>query len=99
MVLIWNTPCRTWSGSPPLAMRFGKSDNRNCRMNSDGARDDCCRRCEPLNYLILIDHANVLRELYGRVFIPEAVFQELQHSRTPAVVRTLIAALPDWLEV
>jgi predicted nucleic acid-binding protein len=53
----------------------------------------------PLNYLILIDHADVLPTLYGRVFIPQAVYQELQQGRTPAVVQAHIAARPSWLEI
>jgi hypothetical protein len=53
----------------------------------------------PLNYLIVIGHSNVLPVLYGRVLIPEAVYQELQHPRTPAVVRDKIAGHPSWLKV
>ena len=53
----------------------------------------------PLNYLILIGHADVLPTLYGRVFIPQAVYQELQQTRTPAIVRTEIASRPSWLEI
>jgi predicted nucleic acid-binding protein len=31
----------------------------------------------PLNYLVLIGEAEVLRRLYGQVVIPEAVLREL----------------------
>jgi predicted nucleic acid-binding protein len=31
----------------------------------------------PLNYLILIGRADILGKLYGRVVIPEAIFDEL----------------------
>lgn len=31
----------------------------------------------PINYLILIEAADILRNLYGNVVIPEAVVQEL----------------------
>ena len=31
----------------------------------------------PLNYLVLLSHADILRELYSRIIIPEAVFREL----------------------
>jgi predicted nucleic acid-binding protein len=41
----------------------------------------------PLHYLILLEHADVLQHLYGRVIIPEAVVRELQARKTPAVVR------------
>ncbi len=53
----------------------------------------------PINYLILIECVNVLPELYGRVMIPEGVFEELQRQSTPEVVREWIAAIPSWLEV
>ena len=32
----------------------------------------------PLNYLVLIDRDQVLPQLYGRVLIPVAVWQEFQ---------------------
>lgn len=53
----------------------------------------------PINYLVLIEQATALRELYGRVLIPQAVFAELQSSDTPEVVREWIAKSPEWLEV
>lgn len=53
----------------------------------------------PINYLILIECVNVLPELYGRVVIPEGVFEELQRQSTPPIVREWIAAIPSWLEV
>jgi predicted nucleic acid-binding protein len=53
----------------------------------------------PLNYLILIGHSDILPKLYGRVLIPQAVYDELQRPRTPEVVRAAVAALPPWLEV
>jgi predicted nucleic acid-binding protein len=53
----------------------------------------------PLHYLVLLNHAHILRELYGPIIIPEAVFRELQADRTPVTVRQWIAARPDWLEV
>jgi len=53
----------------------------------------------PLNYLVLIEQVDVLRQLYGRVIIPPAVFDELQRDRTPTAVRDWIANRPAWLEV
>jgi len=53
----------------------------------------------PLNYLILIGEANILHRLYGRVLIPHAVAQELQHVRTPPVVRDWLVNKPIWLEI
>jgi len=37
----------------------------------------------PLRYLVLIESANVLVELYGLVFIPPAVMHELTREQTP----------------
>jgi len=52
----------------------------------------------PLHYLILLDHAEVLQQLYGSVIIPAAVVHELQAQRTPAVVRQWIIDPPEWLQ-
>jgi predicted nucleic acid-binding protein len=53
----------------------------------------------PLNYLILIGEAEVLRRLYARVVIPEAVLRELQNPQAPAKVAEWIAQPPAWLEI
>jgi hypothetical protein len=53
----------------------------------------------PLNYLILIDQAELLPRLFDRILIPPAVFEELQHQETPDVVRRWIARPPSWLHV
>ncbi len=51
----------------------------------------------PLHYLVLLNRAEILHELYGRVTVPEAVFRELQAASTPAIVKQWIANRPDWL--
>jgi predicted nucleic acid-binding protein len=53
----------------------------------------------PLNYLVLIHQSHLLPRLYGRVLIPQAVYDELQQERTPAPVRAWVANRPAWLEV
>ncbi len=53
----------------------------------------------PLNYLVLIDEADLLAALFGQVLVPAAVLQELQHSATPPKVRQWISNPPPWLEV
>ena len=53
----------------------------------------------PLNYLILIDHINLLPQLYGRVLIPESVLNELSAIETPQLVRNWATNLPEWIEV
>jgi hypothetical protein len=45
----------------------------------------------PLNYLVLIEQAEILPQLYNRVFIPPAVWEEFQRPETPSAVRAWIA--------
>ena len=52
----------------------------------------------PLNYLIRLDHAEILRHIYGRVLAPPAVLIEMRHPDAPAEVRAWAAAPPSWLE-
>ena len=53
----------------------------------------------PLHYLVFIDCADILRELYRRVIIPMAVLEELQAEGAPPAVKVWLAQRPDWLEV
>lgn len=53
----------------------------------------------PLNYLILVGRAELLSNLFGNIIIPEAVFAEMSHERTPAAVLDWIKSLPLWVEV
>jgi predicted nucleic acid-binding protein len=53
----------------------------------------------PLNYLILIGHVDVLPNLFGKLLIPPAVIDEMQHSKTPATVSAWATSLPAWAEV
>jgi predicted nucleic acid-binding protein len=53
----------------------------------------------PVRYLRLLDCDHTLPALFGHLLIPPAVLRELQHSHTPAVVRTWMAAPPPWLAV
>lgn len=48
----------------------------------------------PLNYLALINQSDLLPHLYGRVLIPQSVYEELQSEGTPVVVRTWAANHP-----
>jgi len=43
----------------------------------------------PLNYLVQIDHFDIVERLYGHVIIPEPVYRELTALQTPHKVRTL----------
>lgn len=53
----------------------------------------------PIRYLRLLECEHVLPILFGHLYIPRAVLQELQHPHTPVVVRTWIATPPAWLEL
>lgn len=53
----------------------------------------------PLNYLVLIGAIEVLPALFGEVITPPAVLAELQHERTPAVVKVWAVRPPEWLRV
>jgi predicted nucleic acid-binding protein len=53
----------------------------------------------PVNYLILIEHIDVLPELFEKIILPMAVKDELSHPDSPVMVRNWIAAPPAWLEV
>jgi len=53
----------------------------------------------PLNYLVLIQHVDVLPSLFGRVLAPPSVVAELLHPGTPPAIRAWAEAPPTWLEV
>lgn len=53
----------------------------------------------PVNYLILIEHIEILPGLFEKVIIPDVVFRELTHPNAPDVVRGWIQDPPSWLEV
>ena len=53
----------------------------------------------PLHYLILLDLADLLPELYGEVLIPSAVAGELSSAGAPAKVQGWLATAPVWLRV
>ncbi len=53
----------------------------------------------PVNYLVLIQEADLLPRLFGRVIIPSAVFDELNDPETPDTVKVWLASFPSWLKV
>ena len=53
----------------------------------------------PLHYLIQIKCAELLEKLYGRVFVPNTVIEELSHAGAPAVIAAWLSHLPRWIEV
>jgi predicted nucleic acid-binding protein len=52
----------------------------------------------PLNYLVLIQHEDLLPRLFGRVLNLPAVSAELQDPETPRQVRLWLAQPPLWLQ-
>ncbi len=53
----------------------------------------------PINYLVLTGDVDILEKLFKHVIIPQAVFNEMQHPKTPQVVKDWINNAPSWLEV
>lgn len=52
----------------------------------------------PLNCLVLIQQIEVLPRIFERVYVPNAVAQELTNPRTPSSVRAWFHNSPMWLE-
>lgn len=53
----------------------------------------------PVNHLTLVGQISILKELFGRIIIPEVVHRELTSERTPEVVREFISTRPEWIEI
>jgi predicted nucleic acid-binding protein len=53
----------------------------------------------PISYLCEIGQIEILPRLFGEVHIPVAVYHELCHPKTPAVIREWALKLPPWLKV
>jgi predicted nucleic acid-binding protein len=53
----------------------------------------------PIFYLLSINHIDLLPSLFGRVFVPDAVNEELCHPAAPLPIRDWAGNLPAWVEV
>ena len=53
----------------------------------------------PILYLLLINHLDLLPQLYGQVIIPEIVRNELVDPGAPVELQQWIANPPAWLQV
>ena len=53
----------------------------------------------PLRYLAQIGQAELLPQLFEKIFIPSVVYDELLHPSAPEAVRRWMKSRPDWLEV
>jgi predicted nucleic acid-binding protein len=53
----------------------------------------------PINILIRIGHVDLLPSLFGQVYVPPSVVEELTADGTPPAVRDWVHANPSWLVV
>ena len=53
----------------------------------------------PICYLLLIGEIELLSQLYGQVFIPKIVQQELSDNQAPTIVQNWIKNPPNWLRI
>lgn len=53
----------------------------------------------PLNYLVIINRAEILAPLFGSVIVPEAVIEELGHPKAPVAVGRWLQNPPAWLQI
>ena len=53
----------------------------------------------PISYLVLIGEADVLPKLYDEIWIPEAVWSELEDAKGPEPLRVWTRQPPAWLAV
>ena len=53
----------------------------------------------PIRYLIAVEQEHLLGQLFEKIFIPVAVYEELTDVRTPEIVRRRVQTLPAWFEV
>lgn len=53
----------------------------------------------PIRYLVLIRQIELLQQLFGKIFMPLVVCNELKHPSAPAVVSEWMRSPPGWLDV
>src|ERR1035438_1345967 len=53
----------------------------------------------PLHYLVLVDCAELLANVFDRVLVPVEVRDELSHRNAPTRVKNWIKSAPTWLVV
>jgi predicted nucleic acid-binding protein len=53
----------------------------------------------PINYLVLIDSAELLPTLFDMIVVPQGVIRELRSSGSPSRVREWSHNLPSWIEI
>ena len=53
----------------------------------------------PLNYLVLIDEIDILRQLFGNLLVPYAVWNELSAQGSPELLKFWVGTTPAWIKV
>ncbi|MBV9158229.1 MAG: DUF3368 domain-containing protein [Acidobacteriaceae bacterium] len=53
----------------------------------------------PIFYLLSIGQIGLLPRLFGKVFVPDAVYNELCHPTAPPLLNAWTSERPAWLEV
>ncbi len=53
----------------------------------------------PSSYLVLIGEVGILQQLYGKIYVPNAVLSELNSPDAPQVLRDWVQSHPAWLIV
>jgi predicted nucleic acid-binding protein len=53
----------------------------------------------PLVYLVLIDHVDILPQLFETILVPDPVHTELRNPLAPTLIQNWAASLPSWVEV
>jgi predicted nucleic acid-binding protein len=53
----------------------------------------------PVHYLYIIGQVSLLRDLFGSIYLPVEVHEELCHSGAPDELRAWAMAPPEWLKV
>jgi predicted nucleic acid-binding protein len=53
----------------------------------------------PLRYLVVLDHQELLPQLFETIIVPPVVAEELAHPHSPSLVRDWILHPPPWLKI
>lgn len=53
----------------------------------------------PIRYLAQIDQIDLLPRLFGKIFVPSVVADELRHPSAPQAVQAWMKEMPGWVEV
>ena len=92
----------TWDARATLAPRRGLKIRQGIgafsipgKDTSEGGAVIVVSDTSPVNYLVLIGHADLIHRLFDRVVVPEAVVKELVHPCAPKTVREWIQSRPE----